>query len=72
MSDNVITGLFGKKPKTPVRPKSGRGAVSIVMNGQTLFTQQPTRKDVDFFQHIAGARHKWVTEGRPQSCQQMQ
>ncbi len=49
----------------PAEPR--KTGVTIVMNGQALFTNKPCDEDGKFFNHMGEAHQKWVREGRPQS-----
>lgn len=41
--------------------------VSILMNGQALFTQPTDESDVLFFERVKQARQKWLHDGKPES-----
>jgi len=64
-----ITNLFPNKSANNGRPPktTQAGIVTIVMNGNALFTRKPTEKDVDLFAQMQHARQKWVSEGKPKS-----
>jgi len=67
MSD--IIDLFPEKESNMSKPvrKRVNGHVSIIMNGQGLFTKPPGQKDAKFFMEMAAARQKWIRDGSPAS-----